>query len=123
MTDIHYLLFSIIESEGHVMSNLYELDCETKTLIADNLVAFMNDKEPLVQESVTFIKNWVAKLGYVNKKDYHDVWRLVLKKYLHKERLVLFRFCSCINTEYDAVSFSSNFNLARSFAKEYDSCS
>ena len=77
---------------------LYRMRQKTKEKIAKNIVAFMVDDTPLLQESISFICNWVMTDGAEKTKALYDVWDIILKTYLPKERPVL--FCSVPAKEY-----------------------
>ena len=38
---------------------LYRANFSTKEMIADNFIAFMIDDTPLLQETISFVHNWV----------------------------------------------------------------
>lgn len=51
----------------------YRLAQNKKNEISENIVAYMNDKEELTNDSVTFIKNWILTDFKVKTKAFYDV--------------------------------------------------
>ena len=91
---------------------------KAKKRIAENIVAFMTDDTPLLQESVSFICNWVMTDGAEKTRTYYDVWDLVLKKYLPPERPVLFRSCKRISNR-EIQSFTGRIYTAERFSENH----
>ena len=88
---------------------------KTKEKIAMNIVAFMVDDTPLLQESISFICNWVMTDGSEKTKAFYDVWDIILKTYLPKERPILFRSCKRISKR-DIQSFTGRIYAAEKFS-------
>lgn len=88
---------------------------KTKENIAKNIIAFMVDDTPLLQESISFICNWVMTDGAEKTKAFYDVWDIILKTYLPKERPVLFRSCKRIS-KLDIQSFTGRIYAAEKFS-------
>lgn len=91
---------------------------KNREIIADNIVAFMNDDIPLLPESISFIYNWVMTDSAEKLKVYYDVWDIVLKKYLPKERPVLFRSCKRISKR-DIQCFTGKIYAAEKFSDNH----
>ena len=88
-----------------------------KKRIADNLVSFMMEDCPLLQETVSFIYSWVRRTdGTGASKGYYDVWDMVLKKYYPKERPVLFRSCYRLS-KHEIQSFTGKIYAAHRFSE------
>lgn len=84
--------------------------------IANNLVEFMSADAPLQQETILFIYNWIRRPeGAGTSKMYLAVWDMVLKKYLPKERPVLFRSCLRLS-KCDIQSFTGKMHTADRFS-------
>ena len=91
---------------------------KSRERIAKNIVSFMVDDAPLLPESVSFIYCWVKQPdGHGRTKSYHDVWELILKSYLPKERPILFRSCERISTR-PIQSFTGRIYAAARFSKK-----
>lgn len=89
-----------------------------KEKIANNIVDFMVNDTPLLQESVSFICNWVMTDGAEKTKAYYDVWDLVLKIYLPPERPVLFRSCQRLSNR-EIQSFTGRIYTAERFSENH----
>ena len=90
---------------------------KAKERIAKNIVSFMVDDTPLLQESASFIYCWVMQPdGLGRTKSYYDVWELVLKNYLPKERPVLFRSCKRLSNR-PIQSFTGSIYVAEKFSE------
>ncbi len=94
---------------------LYKISQGTKEKIANNIVDFMVNDTPLLQESVLFIYNWVKSDGSEKTKAYYDVWDIVLKTYLPYERPILFRSCQRLSKR-DIQSFTGKIFAAARFS-------
>lgn len=78
----------------------------------------MTEDVPLLEESISFIYNWVRQPdGCGQAKSYYDVWELVLKSYLPKERPVLFRSCERISNR-PIQSFTGRIYAAARFLQK-----
>ena len=91
---------------------------KTKEKIAKNIVTFMIDDIPLLQESVSFIYNWVMTDSAEKTKAYYDIWNIILKIYLPKERPILFRSCKRISKR-DIQSFTGRIFTAEKFSENH----
>lgn len=91
---------------------------KTKEIIAKNIVAFMIDDIPLLQESVSFISNWVMTDSTEKTKAYYDIWNIILKTYLPKERPILFRSCKR-KFKRDIQSFTGRIFVAEKFSENH----
>ena len=97
---------------------LYRMGSKNKRKIAENIVAFMTEDVPLLQESVSFICNWVMTDGAEKTRTYYDVWDLVLKIYLPPERPVLFRSCQRLSNR-EIQSFTGRIYTAERFSENH----
>ena len=97
---------------------MYRMSQKAKKRIAENIVAFMTDDTPLLQESVSFICNWVMTDGAEKTRTYYDVWDLVLKIYLPPERPVLFRSCQRLSNR-EIQSFTGRIYTAERFSENH----
>lgn len=96
---------------------LHRMNLKTKKKIAENIVAFMSDGTPLLQEAVLFIYNWVMTGGTEKTKSYYDVWDIVLKIYLPLKRPLLFRSCQRLSKR-DIQSFTGRIHAADKFSEK-----
>lgn len=94
---------------------MYRIDQSTREKIANNIVDFMVNDTPLLQESVSFIYNWVMSDGSEKTKAHYDVWDIVLKTYLPQERPILFRSCQRLSKR-DIQSFTGRIYTAERFS-------
>jgi len=97
---------------------LYRINYKTKEIIAKNIVEFMINDIPLLQESVSFIYNWVMTDGADKTKTYYDVWDIILKLYLPQERPILFRSCKRISKR-NIQSFTGKIYAAERFSENH----
>ena len=97
---------------------MYKLRKHVKEKIANNIVDFMVNDTPLLQESVSFIYNWVISDGSEKTKAYYDVWDIVLKTYLPQERPILFRSCQRLSKR-DIQSFTGRIYTAERFSENH----
>lgn len=97
---------------------MYRLSQKAKVQIAKNIVAFMIDDAPLLQESVSFIYNWVLNDGAEKTKAYYDVWDIVLREYLPIERPILFRSCKRLSHRH-IQSFTGKIYAAERFSENH----
>ena len=104
-------------NDWHEVSQLmYRLSKRLKEEIATNMVAFMVDDTPLLKESISFIYNWVSQPeGVGRSKGYYDVWDIVLRNYLPKERPTLFRSCKRLSNR-PIQSFTGKIYTAERFS-------
>lgn len=72
----------------------YKLNQHQKASISNNLIAFMDSREELSQESAAFIGNWILTDASEKGKSYYDTWDMVLKSYMPFTRPVLYRSCN-----------------------------
>lgn len=85
--------------------------------IAKNIVAFMVDDTPLLEETISFIHIWVMQPDGVGRsKSFYDVWDIVLRNYLPKERPVLFRSCKRLSNRA-IQSFTGSIFAAERFSE------
>ena len=98
--------------------DMYKLRKHVKEKIANNIVDFMVNDTPLLQESVSFIYNWVISDGSEKTKAYYDVWDIVLKTYLPQERPILFRSCQRLSKR-DIQSFTGRIYTAERFSENH----
>lgn len=94
----------------------YRLSQEQKENISGNLVAFMESKEDLSQDSADFIIMWIKTGSEEKTKAFYDVWDIVLKNYIPQTRPVLFRSCTRIIDD-KIVSFTGSIYCAHRFSK------
>lgn len=95
---------------------LLSLTPQMKSIIASNLVDFMEDTAPLLDETVSFIYNWVRRPDSTgSSKGYYDVWDIVLSRYLPTERPILFRSCNRLSKR-DIQSFTGSIRCADKFS-------
>ncbi len=78
----------------------------------------MVDDTPLLQESISFIRKWVRTDGTEKTKSFYDVWDIILKAYLPKERPILFRSCKRISKR-DIQSFTGRIYAAEKFSDHH----
>lgn len=97
---------------------MYRINQSTREKIAYNIVDFMVNDIPLLQESVSFIYNWVMSDGSEKTKAYYDVWDIVLKTYLPQERPILFRSCQRLSKR-DIQSFTRRIYTAERFSENH----
>lgn len=95
---------------------LYRANFSTKEMIADNLIAFMIDDTPLLQETISFVHNWVMSDKAEKTKAYYDVWDIVLRKYLPVQRPILFRSCQRLS-QRSIQSFTGKIYAAERFSE------
>lgn len=88
----------------------------TRELIAKNLISFMEQDTPLLEESVAFIYNWVRRPdGQGTSQSYYRVWDMILTQYLPKERPLLFRSCERLSKR-NIQSFTGKIYCAEKFS-------
>lgn len=98
---------------------MYRLSKRSREEIATNIVAFIVDDTPLLKESISFIYNWVSQPeGVGRSKGYYDVWDIVLRNYLPKERPILFRSCQRLSKR-DIQSFTGRIYAAERFSENH----
>ena len=97
---------------------MYRINRSSREKIAYNIVDFMVNDTPLLQESVSFIYNWVISDGSEKTKAYYDVWDIVLKTYLPQERPILFRSCQRLSKR-DIQSFTGRIYTAERFSENH----
>lgn len=68
--------------------------------IANNIVAFMCDKEELSSEAASFICNWVLTDRAEKTKKMYDTWDIILKNYLTYYLSCLFKNKQKRNTKF-----------------------
>ena len=75
----------------------YRLSKDLKREIAQNLIDILQKDENIKKSTKTFICNWLCTGPEEKRKAFFDVWDIVLKNYLPKERPILFRSCKRIS--------------------------
>jgi hypothetical protein len=95
----------------------YRLSKEQKNQIADNLIAFQQDKHCLDKQTVSFISNWILTGPDEKRKAFYDVWDIVLKNFLPTTRPILFRACTRKGYKRKIVSFTGRIECARKFSQ------
>lgn len=83
--------------------------------VANNIVAFMLNKEELSAKSATFIYDWIKTDGKEKTKVMYNIWDSVLRIYLPTERPVIFRACSRISKR-EIQSFTGRIRCAEKFS-------
>lgn len=75
------------------MKMRYRLSKQQKESISKNLIDVMASSGELIQDSVTFVENWILSGAEEKTKAFYDVWDFVLCNYMPETRPVLFRSC------------------------------
>lgn len=91
---------------------------ETKERIANNIVDFMNGGCLLIPESKRFVVEWVMTGPEEKSKALFDVWAIILKRYLPKERPILFRSCARVSKR-PIQSFTGSIRCAEKFSENH----
>lgn len=78
----------------------------------------MVNDTPLLQDTISFIYEWVKTDATEKTKALYDVWDIVLREYLPKERPVLFRSCKRISKR-DIQSFTGKIYAAEKFSEHH----
>jgi hypothetical protein len=94
----------------------YRLSKNQKSKIAQNLIDILQNDANINKETKVFISNWILTGPVEKRKAFFDVWDIVLKNYLPKERPILFRSCEKIGKEGKIVSFTGRLECARRFS-------
>lgn len=90
----------------------YRLSEKQKNIIAQNLIDILETNTSLLEESRTFISNWILSGPDEKRKAFYDVWDIVLKNYFPKTTPILFRACGRIEKRQKIASFTSSINCA-----------
>ena len=91
---------------------------KTKERIANNIVGFMNGDSLLLPETKEFVVEWVMTGPEEKSKAFFDVWAIVLKRYLPKERPILFRSCMRVSRR-PIQSFTASIRCAEKFSENH----
>jgi len=95
----------------------YRLSKNQKSTIAQNLIDILEKDNDITEETRRFICNWCLTGPDEKRKAFFDVWDLVLKSYLPKISLVLFRVCDKIGKNGKIASFTGRLEFARRFSE------
>lgn len=95
----------------------YRLSKAQKSTIAQNLIDILENDTDITEQTRRFICNWCLTGPDEKRKAFFDVWDLVLKSYLPKISLVLFRACDKIGKNGKIASFTGRLECARRFSE------
>jgi hypothetical protein len=98
----------------------YRLSKDLKIEIAQNLIDILQKDANINKSTKTFICNWLCTGPEEKRKAFFDVWEIVLKNYLPKERPILFRSCKRISKKNKIASFTGSLKFARRFGNSKD---
>ena len=95
----------------------YRLSKVQKIEIAQNLIDILQKDAHIIEQTRTFISNWILTGPEEKRKAFFDVWDIVLKNYIPITRPILFRVCERINKIGRIASFTGRLECARRFSK------
>ena len=98
----------------------YRLSKDLKREIAQNLIDIFQKDVNINESTKTFISNWLCTGPEEKRKAFFDVWDIVLKNYLPKERPMLFRSCRRISKTNKIASFTESLKFAKRFGNSKD---
>lgn len=91
----------------------YRLSKDQKSEVAQNLIDILQKEVNITEQTRGFISNWILTVRDEKRKDFFDVWDIVLKNYLPTTRPILFRACERISKKSNIASFTGRLDCAR----------
>lgn len=96
----------------------YYLKKNQQQQVAQNLIDVFEKDIDLIYEASLFIINWVMSGPKEKQKFYYDVWDIVLKNHIPKQRPILFRSTQRKYKKNRISSFTSSLYCAERFSED-----
>jgi hypothetical protein len=109
---LYYVTYKMKIADRHQ----YRLSQIQKREISQNLIDILKKDAVITEQTKKFIGDWILTSPKEKRKAFFDVWDIVLKNFLPKDRPVLFRACDRIGKNQKIASFTGRLECAKRFS-------